>query len=123
MLIANTLKSKLKNQQNTNALCLVTTFKAIQKTPICLLENPILLFRRTHEAAIRNSKTLAAFKGDLGAAIVAQKDSPVNYGSESREIASLAKLFFYHKDKTKIIRLIQQGYRYHLNSIEDETRR
>ena len=35
-------------------------------------------FKRTHEAEVRNSKIMAAFKGDLGAAIAAHKDIPVN---------------------------------------------
>ena len=34
MLIANTLKGKLKSQQTTNVSWIVTTFKAILKTPI-----------------------------------------------------------------------------------------
>ena len=63
------------------------------------------------------------FKGDLGAAIAAQKDSPVNYISEFRDIESLEKLFLYHEDKTNIINIIQQGYRYHIDSIEEETRK
>ena len=74
----------------TNASWLVTTIKAILKTPIQKYKNPIFLFRRTHGAAVKNSKILAAFKGDLGAAIAAQKNSPVNYGLEFRNIASLA---------------------------------
>ena len=56
-------------------------------------------------------------KGDSGAAIVAQKDSPVNYGLQFRNIASLKNLFLHHEDNTKIIIIIQQGYRYHLNQI------
>ena len=110
MLMANNLKVKLNSQQTTNSLWLVTTIKAILKTPIQKSENPIFLFRRTHEAIVRNSKILAAFKAELGAAIAAQKHSPVNYGSEFRYIASLAKIFFYHSDTTKIINIIQKGY-------------
>ena len=34
-------------------------------------------------------------KGDLGVEIAAQKDSPVKYGSEFHNIASLEKLFFH----------------------------
>ena len=120
MLIANTLKVKL-NSQKTNALWLVTTIKAILKTPIQKSDNIIFSFRRTHVAAVRNSKILTAFKGDLGAAIAAQKYSSVNYGSEFRNITSLAKIFLYHKDKTKIISIIQKGYGYHLGPIEEET--
>ena len=80
MLVSNTLKGNLNSQHNTNGLWLVTTIKVILKTPIQKVENPIFLVKRKHEAAVRNSKILAAFKGDLGAAIAAQKDSPVNYG-------------------------------------------
>ena len=49
MLSANTLKGKLNNQQKTNALWLIKIIKAILKTPIHKLDNPIFLFRRTHE--------------------------------------------------------------------------
>ena len=95
----------------------------ILKTPIQKFENPIILLSKTHEAAVRNSKILAAFKGDLGAAIAAQNDIPVNYGSEFRDIASLEKLFLHHEDKTKIINIIQQGSPYHLNPIKEETQK
>ena len=91
MLIANTLKYKMKSQQTTNALWPVTTIKAILNTPIQKFVNPILLFRITHKSAFRNRKIIAAFKGDLGAAIWTQKDFPVNYRPEFRDIASLAK--------------------------------
>ena len=80
MPIANTIKCKLNSQQLMIASWLVTTIKAIPKTPIQKFEKPIFLFSRTHEAAVRNSKILAEFKGDLGAAIAAQKCSPVKYG-------------------------------------------
>ena len=54
---------------------------------------------------------------------MAQKNSPVKYGLEYRDIASLAKLFFYRENKTKIINIIQQGSCYHLDPIEEETRK
>ena len=123
MLIANTLKDKLNSQQTTNASWLVTTIKAILKTPIQKFEKPIFSFRRTHEASVSNSKILASFKGGLGAAIAEQKHSPVNYGSEFRYIASLAKWFLHHDDKTKIINIIQKWSRYHLGPIKEETRK
>ena len=122
MLIENTLKGNLNSQQSTNASWLVTTIKATLKTPIQNFEKPIFLFRRTHEATVRNSKILAAFKYDLGAAIVAHKEIPVNYGSEFRDITSLAKLFLHNEDKTKIINIIQKGFRYHLDPIKEEKR-
>ena len=61
VLIANTLKVKLKIQHLTSASWLVTMIKATLKTPIQKFENPIFSFRRTHEAAVRNSKILVAF--------------------------------------------------------------
>ena len=82
MLIANTLKGKLNSQQSTNASWLVTTIKSTLKKPIQKFEKPIFSFRITHESVFRNSKILAAFKGDLGVSIAEHKDSPVNYGSE-----------------------------------------
>ena len=69
----------MNSQQSKNASWLVTTIKATLKTPIHKSEKLILSFRRTHEAGVRNSKILAAFKGDLGPEFEAHKDSPVNY--------------------------------------------
>ena len=80
MITANTLKDKLNSQQSTDASWLVTTIKAILKTPIQKFEKPIFSFRRTHETAVRNRKILAEFKVDLRAAIAAHKDIQVNYG-------------------------------------------
>ena len=99
MIIENTLKRKLDSQQKTNTSWIVTKTKTILKTLIQKFEKNIFSFRRTHEAAVRNSKILATFKGDLGAEIAAQKGRPVNYGSEFCDIASLKKLFLYHEDK------------------------
>ena len=62
MITANTLKGKLNSQQTTNALWQVATIKAILKTPIQKFESSIFYFKRTHEAAVRNSKILAAIK-------------------------------------------------------------
>ena len=80
MIISNTLKGNMNSQQTTNASWLVTTIKEVLKTPIQKFEKPIFLFRKTHEAAVRSSKILAAFKGDLDAAIESQNVIPVNYG-------------------------------------------
>ena len=123
MLIANNLKSKLNSQQQTNASWIVTTIKATLKTPIQKFENPIFSFRRTHEESVRNIKILAEFKGDLGAEIAVHKDIPVNYGSEFRDTTALEKLLLHHEDKNKIINIIQQGSCYHLDPIEEETRK
>ena len=106
-----------------NKSWLVTTTKATLKIPIQKSEKPIFSFKRTHEAAVRNSKILAAFKGDLGTAIAAHKDSPVNYGSEICYITALEKIFLHHKDNTKIINIIKHGSRYHLDPIDEGKRK
>ena len=123
MLISNTLKGKLNSQQSTNASWIVTKIKATLKIPIQKFEKPIFSLKNTHKAEVRNSKTLAAFKGNLGEAIVDHKDSPVNYGSEFRDTTALEKLFLHHEDKTKNINIIKNGSRYHLDPIEEETRK
>ena len=105
-----------------NASWLVTTIRFTVKTPIHKFKNTIFSFRKIHEAAVRNSKILAAFKGDLCAEIAAHKDSPVKYGSEFRDITSLAKRFLRHKDKTKIINIIQKESRCDLDTIEEKTK-
>ena len=65
---------------------------------------------------------MAAFKGDLGSAIAAHKDSPVNYGSEFRDTTALEKLFLHHEDRNKIISITNHGSCYHLDPIEEATR-
>ena len=61
-LTENTLKVKLNSQKTTNTSGIVTTIKTIMNTPIQKSEKPIFSFRITHEAAVRNSKILAAIK-------------------------------------------------------------
>ena len=73
------------------------------------IRKPIFLFNRTNEAAVRSRKILAPFNGDLGAEIEAEKDSPLNYGSEFCNTEALKKLFYYHKGRVKIINIIRQG--------------
>ena len=67
------------------------------------------------------TKYLRQLKDDLGAAIGAQRDSPVIYGLKFCNIVSLEKLFPHHEDKTKIINIIQQGSHYHLDLIPTRT--
>ena len=123
MLIANTLKGKLNSQQSTDASWLLTTIKSTIKIPIQKFGKPIFSLKRTHEAAVRNSKIMEAFKGDLGKAIADHKDSPVNYVLEFRDTTALEQLFLHHEDKTKIISIIKHEYRYHIGPIEEEIRK
>ena len=56
MLTAKPLKVKSNSQQPKNASWILTTIKATLKTQIQIFKKPIFLFRRTHEAAVRNRK-------------------------------------------------------------------
>ena len=80
----------------------MTTIKATLKIPIQKFENPIFLFRRTHKVAVRNSRILASFKCDLGAAIAPHKEIPVDYRLELRDITALARLFLHHEGKIRL---------------------
>ena len=93
----------------------------ILKTPVQRFEKPYYCSGEHMRQQSGIAKYLRKLKGDLGAAIAEQKDIPVKYGSEFRDIASLEKLFLYHEEKTKIIKIIQQGYRYHLDPIPTRT--
>ena len=75
------------------------------------------------EAVVSDRKILAAFNGALGTEIATQKGIPLNCRTEFRDTADLSKLFHYHKDKIKIINIIQQGSCYHLDPIEEETQK
>ena len=80
MRIVNILKGNISSQQKKNTPWLVTTTKEILKTPIHKLDKLIFLFKRTNKVAARNRKILGALNGYLGAAIAAQKGSPLNHG-------------------------------------------
>ena len=45
---------------------------------------------------------MAAFKGDLGAAIAARKESPVNYGPEFRDTTALEKKISIKRIKLRL---------------------
>ena len=63
ILISDILKGKLNSQQSTNASWIVTMIKSTLKISIHKFESTIFSFKRTDEAAVRNIKILAAFKG------------------------------------------------------------
>ena len=99
----------------------MTTITRLIIKPVQKLGNPVFSFKRTYEATWNNSQILAAFNGNLGAAIETQKGSPIYYGSEIWDITGIDNLFHYHEDKERIFEIIQRGSRYHLSPIEDTT--
>ena len=93
------------------------------KIPIHKLDKRIFSFKRKNEAASRNIKILASFKGNLGADIAAQNYIALKYISEFRNTVELSILSYYHEDKRNIINIIQQGLSYHLDPINRKTRK
>ena len=119
--MAEIIKIMLYRKQNSNATWPVTTIKRLIIKPANKLGKPVFSFKLTQEAAQNNSQILATFKGNLGAAIEAQKGIPLDYGSEFRDITIIKKLFRYHKDKERIVDIIPKESWYHLSPIEDAT--
>ena len=76
------LKGDIYRTQKSNVPRLVTAIKILIIKPISKLSPPVLSFKRTQEAARQIIQILAAFNGNLGAAIESQKGSPLDYGSE-----------------------------------------
>ena len=119
MQMAKFIKCKLYLTQKSNTTWLVTTIKRLIIKPVKKLGKPVFYLKRTHEAAQKNSQILAAFKGNLGSAIEAQKVIPLDYGSEFRDINVIKNLFCYHDEKERIFDIIQKGSRYHLSPIKE----
>ena len=67
--LANIFKGSINRKQKTKTSWLVITIKQILKIPIQKLDKPIFSFKRTNNAAARNSKLLAAFNRNLGETI------------------------------------------------------
>ena len=62
MLIENSLKDKLNIQQKTNTSWMVTTIKAILKTPIKESEKPIFSFRTGMETKMTRGLRYLSFR-------------------------------------------------------------
>ena len=111
------MKSKLDLTQNSSATWLVTTIKRMIIKLVKKLGKPIFSFKKTQEATRNNSQILATLNGNLGAVIEPQKGSPIEYGSEFRDITGIKNLLCHHEDKKRIVYIFQKGLRYHLSPI------
>ena len=63
------------------------------------------------------------FNGNLGVAMEDQKEIPLDYGSEFRDITRIRNLFSHNEDKDRIVEIFQKGSCYHLSPIEEATRK
>ena len=116
-----TIRKGNLDQKNSCPSWLVTTIKKITRKPVKELVIPVLTFNRTHEAVFQNSSLLADFDGKLDVEMESQKESPLYYGSEFRDITGIIKLFSHDEEKYRIVDIIQKGSRYHISPIKEAT--
>ena len=83
---------------------------------------PHFRFEMTSEAAKHNTRTLESFQFDLEAAIAAQQDSPVSFGSEFRHWSKLEPLLKRHPLWTQIKEILSNGATFPLQPITNEER-
>ena len=75
------LKGNLDRTKNSNATWVGTTIKRLIIEPVKRFGLPVLYCKWTQGTARHNSQILAAFNGNLGAAMESQMGSPLDYGS------------------------------------------
>ena len=80
-------------------------------------------FEFTQEAAAHNLTVLETFNFDLSQAILAQRNSPVYYGSEFQPVARLQKIFHMHPLWHLMKSYLQNGITFPLQPLEIELRR
>eukprot|EP00957_Ditylum_brightwellii_P002162 166183-Ditylum_brightwellii.AAC.1 len=72
-----------------------------------LLIAPEFRFEMTAEAAHQNLCILRKYKNDLSIAIKAQKDTPLEYGSEFRATNILEKIFRFHPNWKRLQSMLE----------------
>jgi hypothetical protein len=83
---------------------------------------PEFKFELTTKAAFKNYLILGKYNFDLGAAIEAQKSSPLGYGSEFRKPEVLRPLFGMHPFWPQLEDILTNGARYPLEPLDEESR-
>ena len=101
----------------------MTTIKILIIKLVKKIGPPVFSFKRTQEASQNNSQILAAFNGSLGTSTESQKRIPLVYGSEFWDITRIKNLFRHHKDKGRIVDIIQKGSCYNLSPINGAIRK
>ena len=102
------LKGKLDWTKNSNTIWLVSITKRLITKPVNEFGLPLLYFKQTQEAARQKRKILDSFNGNLGTAMEDQKGRPLDYGSEFLYITGIKNWFNHHKDKDRIVNIIQR---------------
>lgn len=86
-------------------------------------DKPMFKFEFTQEAAVHNFKVLESFNFNLSAAILAQRNSPVFFGSELQPVARLQMLFHQHPLWHLMESYLQEGITFPLHPLKTELRR
>ena len=83
---------------------------------------PKFQFENTIEAAEFNAVVLEKHKFDLHSALRGEKNSPMRYGSEFRNINELGKIFGTHEYWAEAATILQKGVHYPVEKISKKTR-
>eukprot|EP00956_Cyclotella_meneghiniana_P034348 scaffold103894_cov40-Cyclotella_meneghiniana.AAC.3 len=86
------------------------------------MKQPEFIFELTSEAAEKNFLVLRQYGLDLGKALSAQRDTPLEYGSEFREPSVLEPLLSMHPLWPKMKAILQNGSLFPVTELDEETR-
>ncbi len=81
----------------------------------------VFKFDNTPEAALFNSKILAAYDFDYEKVLSKQKNTTIDYGSEFRHPSVLNKLLKFHKNNKRIESFLSHGTDTSLSPLDEET--
>jgi hypothetical protein len=90
-------------------LDLVQVIKDILAMPLPCPQATKFAFQLNKQSAAHNTNILALYQYDLDAAILAEKNSPLQYGYEFRPPSILAPLITHHPNWHKINSILDRG--------------
>jgi hypothetical protein len=88
---------------------LIKIIRDIRKEEIPAPMPPEFIFNMTEEAEEKNFLVLKKYNFNLDKAILAQKSSPLGYGSEFRSMQTLGRIFQHHPMWSRMKNLLVEG--------------
>jgi hypothetical protein len=102
---------------------LIEIIRAIKQIPPRQPSRPEFSFELLEEAAEKNFRILMRkYGGPLSDALAAQEDLTVGYGSEFRDVATLANIFQRHLNWTRMSWILTHGSEWPLEPLNNECR-
>jgi hypothetical protein len=101
---------------------LIKIIRDIRKEEIPVPTPPEFIFNMTEEAAEKNFLILKKYNFNLDKAILAQKSSPLGYGSEFRSQQTLGRIFQHHPLWSRMKNLLVKGSKWPLSTLSKSDR-